>query len=105
VFRNLNDPRVIWVGIENREKLAELSKAIKSGLDKAGITTDEKEFRPHLTLGRIKRIKNKTSLEEVINKHSNHKFQDVRVTEVIFYESILQQSGSLYIPIKTFSLS
>jgi 2'-5' RNA ligase len=105
VFKNLNDPRVIWAGIDNSENLAGLFKGIKSGLDDSGIKTEEREFKPHLTLGRIKWIGNKTSLEEVIKRYNDHKFQDVRVTEVIFYESILQQTGALYLPVKVFSLS
>jgi 2'-5' RNA ligase len=105
VFRNINDPKVIWAGIENSEKLTDLFQVIKSGLEKAGINTEEREFKPHLTLGRIKWIKNKSSLEEIIKRYNDNKFQDVKVKEVIFYESVLQQTGPLYLPIKVFRLS
>jgi RNA 2',3'-cyclic 3'-phosphodiesterase len=105
VFRNLNDPRVIWAGIENSGKLADLFRVVKSGVDKTGIEIEEREFKPHLTLGRIKWLKNKKALEEAVLKYKGHKFQDVEVGEVCFYESILQQTGPLYLPIKVFKLS
>jgi 2'-5' RNA ligase len=105
VFRNLNDPRVIWAGIENSGTFSELFKLVKSGLDETGISTEEREFKPHLTLGRIKWLKDRKALEGLVSKYSDHKFQIVNVTEVIFYESILQQSGPLYLPIKVFRLS
>ncbi len=104
-FRSLNDARVIWAGIENSEKLSDLFSIIKSGLDGLGVDTEEREFRPHLTLGRLKRIKNKHTLEELFSRYGDYKFQDVNVAEVIYYESILQPSGSVYLPIKTFRLS
>lgn len=105
IFRNINDPRVIWAGIENSEELTILAKQIKNGLDGIGVDIEEKEFRPHLTLGRLKRIQNKKSLEYLLKRYDDYKFQDVYVTEVIFYESILQSSGSIYIPIKVFKVS
>ncbi|MGD0582504.1 MAG: RNA 2',3'-cyclic phosphodiesterase [Bacteroidales bacterium] len=105
VFRNMNDPRVIWGGIGNSEKLAALFTLVESGLHETGIETEEREFKPHLTIGRIKWIKEKKALEAAVSKYSGFKFQDVNVTEVIFYESILQQTGPLYLPIKVFKLS
>jgi RNA 2',3'-cyclic 3'-phosphodiesterase len=105
VFKSLNDPKVIWVGIEDSEKLTDLFKLIKTGLDKLEVPTEEREFKPHLTLGRIKWIKDKRPLQDLLKKYSDYKFQGVNVTEVIFYESILQQTGPLYIPIKVFRLS
>ena len=66
---------------------------------------EERAFKPHLTLGRIKWIKNKPVLEDLLKRYSDYKFQDVNVTEVIYYESVLQSTGSIYIPIKTFRLS
>jgi len=105
IFKSLNDPRVIWAGIENSEKLSGLFSLIKSGLDLHNVVIEERAFKPHLTLGRIKWIKNKPVLEDLLKRYSDYKFQDVNVTEVIYYESVLQSTGSIYIPIKTFRLS
>lgn len=105
VFRNMNDPKVIWAGIGNSEKLEELFLKVKEGLNEIGIATEERDFNPHLTLGRIKWLKNKKNLEGIISKFRDQKFQVVTVDEVIFYESILQQTGPLYLPIKVIKLT
>jgi RNA 2',3'-cyclic 3'-phosphodiesterase len=99
VFRTLNDPRVIWAGIERSDELENLFRVIRSGLDRMGVALDERPFRPHLTLGRIKKVKEKGDLEKLIKQYENKVFQDVKVSEIIFYESFLKPTGSLYIPI------
>jgi 2'-5' RNA ligase len=99
VFRNINDPRVIWAGIETSEKLSELFNIIKRGLESIGITTEERQFKPHLTVGRVKRLKNRISLEQLIEQYNQTKFQEVSIREVVYYQSILQQEGPLYAPI------
>jgi 2'-5' RNA ligase len=99
VFRNISDPRVIWAGIGSDEKFENLFKTIKDGLGSIGISIEERQFKPHLTLGRVKRLKNKSTLERMIGQFSETIFQEVSVSEVVFYESILQQSGPLYLPL------
>lgn len=99
VFRNMNDPRVIWAGIEKGERFTELFNIIKDGLHKIGIKTEEREFRPHLTLGRVKWLKNRIILEQLIEKNFQTEYQKVSISEIIYYESILQQSGPVYVPI------
>ncbi len=104
VFRNPDDPRVIWAGIGKADELTGLHKAVNEYLRSAGIPTEERDFKAHLTLGRVKWIKNRKSLEKVIAEFRNIEFQNVHVTSVVYYESILQQTGPLYIPLKTFAL-
>ena len=99
VFRNISDPRVIWAGIESDDKFGRLFNIIKEGLASIGIAIEERQFKPHLTLGRVKRLKNKSTLERMIGQFGRTTFQEVSVSEVVFYESILQQTGPLYLPL------
>ena len=39
VFRNLDDPRIIWTGIEPSEKLIQLNAIIMNGLKELDIKT------------------------------------------------------------------
>jgi 2'-5' RNA ligase len=96
VFKSINDPRVIWAGIEPSEKFNCLNGLIKSGLKIAGIRLEERPFRPHLTLGRIKHLKEVNKLKELIEKYSEHEIRKVPVSEIILFESILFQTGSVY---------
>jgi 2'-5' RNA ligase len=104
VFKSLADPRVIWAGISDSGRLVELSDLIKSGLNELGILTEERSFNPHITLGRIRSVKNQGSLKTLIENYDGVDFQKANISEVIYFESILQQTGPLYLPLKKIRL-
>ncbi len=104
LFKNFRDPRVIWAGIESNGELAELHTRIKTGLAETGFRIEERLFRPHLTLGRIKSLKNTDNLKTVLEKYRDVEIQKVNVREVILFESILLQTGPLYKPVTKFGL-
>jgi len=99
VFRNLKDPRIIFADIENPERLLEVFNIIKAGLEDLEIKIEERDFKPHLTIGRIKHLKDRINLQETLQQFINRRFQDVTVSEIVYYESILLASGPLYRPI------
>ena len=104
VFKNLSDPRVIWTGIEPSENFIRLNGLVKSGLTEAGIKIEDRPFKPHLTLGRIKKLKDKEVLKTLMDKYQNTEIQKVPVNEVILYESILLHSEPLYKALSKFNL-
>ncbi len=54
-FPDVTHPRVIWAGFgRGSEVLTELHSSIYNRLLKAGFNLDDKPFRAHVTLGRIK---------------------------------------------------
>lgn len=105
VFKNFWDPRVIWVGIRSSEKLFMLYNAIAEGLKREGFGIEERQFRPHLTLGRVKSYKDTENLKSVIEKYRDKQFQVVHVNEVILFESILMQTGPIYKSLGNLSLT
>jgi 2'-5' RNA ligase len=104
IFRSMTDPRVIWAGITESDSLTGLYDLIRGGLDELGIVTEERPFRPHLTLARVRSLKNQRSLKALIDLYDGVEFQKTRVSEVVYFESILQQTGPLYLPIKKIRL-
>lgn len=104
IFRNMHDPRVIWVGIENDNDLKKNKINIDKVLQKLGYKTEDREFKPHLTLGRIKNIKQKDSLRDLVEKYRDFTFQEIFVSEVVFYESTLTPKGPIYKEIQKFKL-
>jgi 2'-5' RNA ligase len=104
VFRSIRDAKVIWAGVEKHEELGSLFTVIKNGLEETGVKLEERAFRPHITLGRIKREIDKTTLERLIKQYEKKFIQKVAVSEVIYYESILKPTGPVYIPITKSSL-
>jgi len=105
VFKNFRDPRAIWVGIRSSEKLLMLSNITTDGLKENGFEIEDRQFNPHLTLGRIKSVKDTGNLTTVLERYMDSQIQIVHVNEVILYESILKQTGPLYKPLAKFPLS
>jgi 2'-5' RNA ligase len=104
VFRNINDPRIIWTGIEPSDRLVHLNEIIMNGLKGLSIKMEGRTFNPHLTIGRIKHLNDKKALKALTERFQNSEMQVIQVNEVILYESILLQSGPIYKPIAKFNL-
>lgn len=96
VFRNLHDPKILWAGIDQSEKLNALQESIAGGLKEARISLDDKPFSPHLTLGRIKHVTDSDKLKVLLLKYHSTEIQRFTVTEVTLFESILSQEGPKY---------
>ena len=59
-FPNLRSPRIIWIGLVDEEgRLAALQKEVESSLEKIGFEPEDRPFRPHLTLARVKSSRGK----------------------------------------------
>jgi RNA 2',3'-cyclic 3'-phosphodiesterase len=102
IFGSHYAPKVIWFGIEKRAELDKLAKNIFTELEKCGYQPDRQNFVPHLTIGRIKELKDKSLFHQIIHKYNEADIQDENVTEIILYESILRREGPMYI--KVFSV-
>ncbi|MGI6337765.1 MAG: RNA 2',3'-cyclic phosphodiesterase [Bacteroidales bacterium] len=104
IFKDFRDPRVIWLGTAQTDKLTRLAGKLKCGLDEIGFPTEERQFRPHLTLGRIKSLKDSGSLRKLLEQYRDTDIQAVNVGEVILFESILMQTGPLHRVMERFAL-
>lgn len=105
VFRNFRDPRIIWAGINKQEELIRLGEFLIKTLREEGFDLEDKPFRPHITLGRIRNIRETRNLKQVLDKYSDSELQNVSVKEVILFESILKQTGPVYKPVARFPLN
>jgi len=104
IFGSRYDPRVVWFGIEHQLMLEKLANSVLTELEKNGWERDRQNFVPHLTIGRIKEIQDKTLFQQIIGKHKRIEIQDEKVTEIILYQSILRREGPLYIKEAAFEL-
>ena len=104
VFRNLHDPRIIWTGIEPSDELIKLNAVVMNGLKEFDIKLEDRPFKPHLTIGRIKHLNDSEKLKDLIAQFQYSEIQLVPVNEVILFESILLQSGPVYKPLAKVSL-
>ena len=105
VFRSPKEPRVIWVGIQESEKLIQLAELVNSAVKMSGINIEEKSFRPHLTIGRLKRLQSQDILKSLLKKYEDTEIQVILVKEVILFESITKPTGPFYSALRKFRVS
>jgi len=104
VFPSLKKPRVIWVGIDKGSiELEMLSKLIKTDLQKKHLLSDNKEFRSHITIGRVKYLNNRNSLTDSIDHIVSKKISQ-KVNSIELMESKLTPTGPIYREIISFPL-
>jgi 2'-5' RNA ligase len=102
LFKNLHNPRVIWIGIMQSPLLERVVQILDNTLVSFGYPIDLVGFVPHLTLGRVKEIKQKDQLVRLVEKFKNEYFGTAIVREIIYYESILNPEGPVYHPLAHF---
>ncbi len=97
-FPNENYIRVIWIGAYG-ENLIDTFKYVDNKLYKLGFKK-EKNYIPHLTIGRVKFIDNKKLLKDKIEKYKNIDFGYFVADSIKLYKSTLTPTGPIYEIIK-----
>jgi 2'-5' RNA ligase len=104
IFGSSHDPRIVWAGIEPYDNLKSTMKLIRDKLEVIGYIPDRQNLVPHLTLGRIKFIKDKKLFQQIIDQNKNISSTEMIVDRIILFESILKKEGPVYLAIQTFQL-
>jgi 2'-5' RNA ligase len=104
IFGASYNPKVIWFGIQKANALTTLANDVLNEVDKIGWKRDRQNFRAHLTVGRVKNVKDKQLFQQMIDEHNKTFIQEVSVIEFRLYESILHRDGPVYRVVETFSL-
>jgi len=105
-FPNWRHPRVIWAGFTREtEKVIALQAKIAQGLTKYGIQEDKKSFRPHLTIGRIRKPITNSPIIEKLQKLENIKLGGLVINKLILYKSQLTKAGPVYTRLREYKCS
>ena len=104
-FPSLEKPKVIWIDIEkNREQIISLAKDVDQSLTMIGFEKDSKLFKPHLTLGRVKKdIKSVGSMSFL--KEIKRADIDTCFDSLELIHSTLTQRGPIYKTLHKISLN
>lgn len=102
-FPNEKYIRVVWAGVENGEKIEEMSKKINDFLRKNCKINAENEKTPHITLARIKHYMPVADILKTI-KENDKLFGEWEVEKVVLKKSVLTPSGPIYEVIKEVKL-
>ena len=96
-FPNTKQPRVIWIGIEKgKNELKILNEKIEAECEKLGFEKEKREYRPHLTLGRVKSLKNITNLTNIIDETNFDPQGNVKINKLTLFKSTLTPKGAIY---------
>ena len=105
VFPNINYPRVLWLGFEDESgQVHKLEKNIEFNLQKVGFKPEDRKFKPHLTIGRVKSLKGKTDIIRMVHNEKNISCDDFFVESFKLIKSDLKPFGPEYTVLHTFDL-
>lgn len=103
-FGSNASPRIIWVGVERSADLIAIKRAATRVMGDYGYMDDQRAFNPHITLGRVKNIKNPQSLIMSMHGYQDFLFQQTEVSGIIHFKSDLKPSGPVYTPLTLIKL-
>ena len=94
-FPNLKNPHVIWIGIDDNgaKKLISIANEIGMKLTELGFE-NEKKFKPHLTIFRVKKKINDISV--MMKEYQTVEFGTQTVSKIKVKRSVLSPKGPEY---------
>jgi 2'-5' RNA ligase len=104
-FPNARHPRVLWVGVEADSGLGELAAGIEQVLEPLGIPRETREFRPHLTLARIKEEKGLERLRQEVERLGAPELGSAVYGEFDLMASTLRPQGAVYTRLERFAFA
>jgi 2'-5' RNA ligase len=98
-FPSNRRPRVLWVGVQAPPELSTLQRGVENELARLGYAAEERDFSPHLTLGRVSRTSTPEEIRrigDVLQNFTIGSLGTTHVKEVHLYRSDLQPGGAVY---------
>lgn len=97
VFPGIKRPRVVWLGISGElEALFEIQKRLEMGLAGLGFAKENRPFKGHLTLGRVKGRVDPKKLGDALIAYQGFRSEAFNVDHIVFYQSELTPTGAVY---------
>lgn len=97
-FPTPEHPRTLWIGTgEGTEEMVEVHAEVERKLAELGYRTDGRRYRPHLTIGRVRRSPDEIPLlGAALRAEGDFSAGGMRVDEVGIYSSQLTRNGPVY---------
>ncbi|MBN2256799.1 MAG: RNA 2',3'-cyclic phosphodiesterase [Anaerolineaceae bacterium] len=106
-FPSVQQPRVIWAGLQEADALMRLQRSIESKMKELGYDTEERPFSAHVTIGRVKQH---VTHQQIVNCGIVVARQDIGgldgfiVESVELYRSELTRGAPIYTRLHTYRL-
>jgi 2'-5' RNA ligase len=96
-FPGIKRPRVIWVGISGQlDLIIGLHKALDEKLEAIGFPRENRSFKGHLTLGRIKAKIDPRRFGDALNEFVGFESESFVADRIVLFKSELKPSGAVY---------
>jgi 2'-5' RNA ligase len=96
-FGSPHSPRVVWAGVEDPSgTLSLLHQELVVGLAGLDIPLDDRPFRPHLTLGRVRSRRGVVELTSALGSVKNSRLGGVEAGSLHLMRSRLESQGAQY---------
>jgi len=98
-FPNSRSPRFLWIGIHAPTELVSLQKSIEAGTSRLGYEQEERDFMPHLSIGRVRQNISPPELQKIRAVLDTIQLGNIgiaRVDSIHLFKSDRQPSGSIY---------
>ena len=103
-FPNIYRPRVIWTGIKDKKNTTvKLIEDLDKKFNNIGFKK-EKDYVPHITIGRVKEIHDKDKLSQTLKNLKKQYHGKMEVKKICLKSSTLTPNGPIYENIKEFDL-
>ena len=86
-FPNPHHPRVFWTGVDGGEPLRTLASLTEEAASRLGVAREDREFRPHLTLARLKGPAPLESIRRGVASLDSQDFGSFRASGFVLYLS------------------
>ena len=102
-FPTTTRPRVLWLGIDgDTDPLISLQAEMDTGFQEYGFKKEDRPFRPHLTLARVKEPKGLIGLAEAVKKNGDYVAGSFSVSGLTLFKSDLKPTGAIYTKLSYF---
>lgn len=105
VFKKKKHPRILFFNMHSSDYLISIIHNINNRLEIEGFDKDDKKPYPHLTVGRIKYLKNSKHFYQILDDYQNELFQPVTINEIILFKSEKDTFGPVYKKLTEYALS
>lgn len=105
MFPNARHARVGWVGLAPEEQFGAIARSVRNVVTRAGVELDRGDFRPHLTLMRMRDPWPPASLDLFQRSLRDYRSEPFLVDKVTLFSSTLNPKGAVHAPLKTFALA
>jgi 2'-5' RNA ligase len=103
-FPNLKHPHVLWVSLRG-EALGDLAARVDDVASRGGFEREQRTFRPHLTIARLKRPMLQSDTRARIEAVRARAFGVSTIREMTLYRSTTAPTGPIYQALRPFKFS